>query len=85
MGGGIEMELGAGIAIAGVCVPAAAVIMTAIRSKPNGKGNSSTPTFCPAHSGIQEILNALKSGQNDIKNDIRSIFTLLERRKVPRD
>lgn len=75
------VEIGTGIAIAGICIPAAAVIMTAIRSKPSSNGNGNGG-YCKAHSGIEEMLKALKDGQLRIEKNIERIFHLHDEGKL---
>ena len=58
------MDLGSGIALAGVSISAGAVAITAIRvfgSKRNGKDGNPFP--CKEHSGIVECLNSIKENQ----------------------
>lgn len=75
------IDLGSGIAIAGVCISGGAVVITAIRvfgGKSNGKNRAFT---CAEHSGMLESLRGIKSTQDrqekwlgEISGDIKSIL-----------
>ncbi|MFH1409109.1 MAG: hypothetical protein ABIH34_04335 [Nanoarchaeota archaeon] len=58
------MDLGSGVALAGVSISAAAVAITAIRvfnTKRNGKEGNSFP--CKEHSGLVEGINSIRKNQ----------------------
>jgi hypothetical protein len=71
------MDIGTGISIVGVAIPAAAVVITVVKTKSNGKSNSTVYLECAKHSGIEEMLKALKEGQDEIKENIKGIFERL--------
>ncbi len=69
------LNIGEGIAIAGICIAAAPVCISAIRvRRENGKDKTVYP--CAAHSGIEATLTALKAGQDRIEKSIERIFHL---------
>ncbi|OPY78306.1 MAG: hypothetical protein A4E65_02329 [Syntrophorhabdus sp. PtaU1.Bin153] len=83
------MDIGTGIAIAGsvtgITVPTAAVWITVLKTKAtsgNGKSNSTVYLECAKHSGIEEMLKALKEGQDEIKENIKGIFERLNNFKA---
>lgn len=64
------MDLGTGIMIAGVAVPTAAVVITALKTR-NGNGNGKP---CPLHSGIDATLDFLKDGMDRIESKLDKII-----------
>lgn len=76
------IDLGSGIAIAGVCVPAAAVWIAAIRTKKpaNGKGNGNG-YLCKEHSGLVSDIRHIREGQErqeewlqEISKDVKELM-----------
>ena len=74
------IDLGSGIAIAGVCISGGAVVITAIRVF-GGKSNGKQSFTCTEHSGMLESLRGIRSTQDrqekwlsEISGDIKSIL-----------
>ena len=74
------MDLGSGIATAGVCISGGAVIITAIRVFAKDK-NSNNPV-CKHHSGIVACLEKIEDGLSrhekwllSISNDIKELLS----------
>lgn len=61
--------LGVGIAIAGISISTASVIITVIKTKSQKKEVSDT---CPMHSGVIATFEHIKSEINNLKNDFRN-------------
>ncbi len=68
------IDLGAGIAIAGLAVAAAPVAITAIRVKSNSNSNGKVDKVCPLHSGIETSLEYLKQGQERIEEKLDKVI-----------
>lgn len=75
------MDMGIGVAIAGVAFSGAAVGITVIKTRSNGNGKPSVYP-CAAHSGIEATLTALKQGQDRIEKSLERIFHLHDEGKL---
>lgn len=77
------MDIGIGVAVAGLAFSGAAVGVTVIKTRAhNGNGNGKPAYPCPAHSGIEATLAALKDGQDRIEKNIERIFHLHDEGKL---
>ncbi len=79
------MDIGIGVAIAGVAFSGAAVGITVIKTKArgsNGNGHWTMLHQCAEHSGIKEALKGLSEGQDRIEKSIERIFHLHDEGKL---
>ena len=81
----MAVDLGTAASIAAIAIPAAAVVITVIKTKSphNGNGNGKLPAFpCAEHSGIKEALKSLSDGQARIEKSLERIFHLHDEGKL---
>ena len=64
------IDIGVGIAIAGIAVAAAPVAITALRVKSGGNQTK----VCSLHSGIETSLDYLKQGQERIEEKLDKVI-----------
>ncbi len=76
----MEMDLGSGVALGGLCVSAGAVCITAIRAKSSREDHGIHP-LCSEHSGVAACLEAIEKGQerheewlSEISKDIKALL-----------
>jgi tRNA1(Val) A37 N6-methylase TrmN6 len=65
------VDIGTGIAIAGVAIAAAPVAITALRSRGN---NGNLPKACSLHSGIEATLESLSNSMEVVQADIKELL-----------
>ena len=77
------LDMGTGIAVAGIAIAAAPVAITALKVMRNGKVDTSTTTTtsttgrdkpCPLHSGIEATLSGLKDSMEIVQADIKELL-----------
>jgi hypothetical protein len=78
------LDMGTGIAVAGIAIAAAPVAITALRVMRNGRVDTSTTTTtsttgrekqtCSLHSGIEATLSALKDSMDVVQADIKELL-----------
>jgi len=78
------MELGSGIAVAGLCISGGAVAITAIRTfakRPNAVIGVSNGFPCKEHSGIVQCLESIEKNQDrqekwlgEISKDVKKLL-----------
>ena len=69
------MDLGTGIAIVGIAIPAGALGITALKTRANGNGDSNgNGKQCSLHSGIEATLTYLKDGQKRIEEKLDKVL-----------
>lgn len=69
------MDIGSGIVLGSTVIGSAAIIIKWISAsaKPNGKERNFLE--CAAHSGIVTMLEVLKSGQEEIRSDVKELLS----------
>ncbi len=77
------MELGSGVALAGLCISGGAVAITAIRTfAGKGKKDGNCPTIlCKEHSGLVACLESIEKNQErqekwlgEISSDVKNLL-----------
>ena len=68
------IEVGSGIALAGVSISAGAVVITAIRVFGNKRnGRNENPFLCKEHSGLVEGIESIKKNQERQEKHLENI------------
>jgi hypothetical protein len=70
------MDIGSGIVLGSTVLGSAAVVIKWISaSKPSENGKQRNFIECAAHSGIVTMLEVLRSGQEEIRADIKELLS----------
>lgn len=68
------MDMATALAIAGLAVPTAAVLITAIKTRPNGKRAQNGNGTCPLHPVVEAYVKDLWTAIDEIRQDIKELL-----------